>query len=186
MLFKNLLRITISLVIAAGGHAQETPTSINNPIPQIELSPTSASPELEQCLSPVTSFSDDKLKHCEAALAGTREPATRARIFTAMSQWSVNKGDLVTASRHIEDALAIAPDDPSVLNNWGAILIRQDSFAAATDAFSRGLLGAQQSTQSPELTGVLYHNRSIALRALGEYAEAAADYAEYLRIMRLN
>ena len=182
----KLLLGALCLSFAAGSYAQSaTDTRINNPVPQIELSSGSVSDDLEQCLSPGAVAGEDKLRRCEAALSSNITPTTRAQILTAMCKLSVARGDLPAARSYIEDALVIAPDDPSVLNNWGAVLIRQNSFAAATDAFSKGLLGTQRSNQQLSLTAALYHNRAMALRALGDYPEAAADYAEYLRVLNL-
>lgn len=186
MLLLKLPLGALCLSLAAGSFAQSaTDTRIKNPIPRIELSSTSVTADLEQCLSPTAVFGEDKLRRCEAALSSSNTPATRAQILTAMCKLSLARGDLVSATRSIEDALTLAPDDPSVLNNWGAVLILQESFAAATDAFSRGLTATQQSGQQLELTAALYHNRAMALRALGDYQEAAADYAQYLSVLNL-
>ncbi len=185
MLFKLSLG-ALCLSLAAVSYAQSAAdTRIKNPIPQIELSSGSVADDLEQCLSPSAAAGEDKLRRCEAALSSNSTPTIRAQILTAMSKLSVARGDLAAARSYIEDALVIAPDDPAVLNNWGAVLIQQNSFAAATDAFSKGLLGTQQSNQQLDLTAALYHNRSMALRAQGDYQEAAADYAEYLRVLNL-
>jgi tetratricopeptide (TPR) repeat protein len=185
LLFKLMLG-TLCLYLAADSFAQSAAdTRIKNPIPQIKLSNASVDDDLDQCLSPTTSAGEEKLRRCEAALSDNITPATRAQILTAMCKLSVARNDLTAARSYIEDALVIAPDAPSVLNNWGAVLIRQSSFAAATDAFSKALLGTQQSNQQLDLTAALYHNRSMALRAQGDYQEAAADYAEYLRVLNL-
>lgn len=186
MLLLKLPLGALCLSLAAGSFAQSAAdTRIKNPIPQIELSSRSITTDLEQCLSPTPAFSEDRLRRCEAALSGSNTPATRVQILTAMCKLSLRRDDLASARRSIEDALTIAPDDPSVLNNWGAVLIRQSSFAAATDAFSQGLLATQRSDQQLDLTAALYHNRAIALRARGDYQEATADYAEYLRVLNL-
>lgn len=186
VLLFQLISGALCLSLAAASFAQSAvDTRIKNPTPQIELSRASVTADLEQCLSPTVAFGEDKLRRCEAALSSSNTPATRAQILTAMCKLSSGQGDLASARRYIEDALSIAPDDPSVLNNWGAVLIRENSFAAATDAFSKGLMATQQSAQQLDLTAALYHNRSLALRAQGDYREAAADYAEYLRVLNL-
>jgi len=176
----------LCLSLAAGNYAQSAAdTRIKNPVPQIGLSRGTVTDNLEQCLSQSAGGGEDTLRRCQAALSDDNTPAIRAQILTAMCKLSAARGDLSAAGSYIEDALVIAPDDPSVLNNWGVVLIRQNSFAAATDAFSKGLLGAQQSDQQLDLTAALYHNRSMALRAQGDYQQAAADYAEYLRMLNL-
>lgn len=185
MLFKLLLA-TLCLSFAAGSYAQSAAdTRINNPVPRIELSSRPATDNVEQCLNPTPAAGEDQLRRCEAALSSNNSSATRTQILIAMCRLSVARNDLAAARNYIEEALVNEPDNPSVLNNWGVVLIRQNSFAAATDAFSKGLLGMAQSNQQLNVTAALYHNRSMALRAQGDYQEAAADYQEYVRVLNL-
>ena len=187
VLLLKLMLGALCLSLAAGSFAQRAvDTRIKNPTPQIELPSAAVTADLEQCLSATVTFGEDKLRRCEAALSSSNTRATQTQILTAMCKLSLRRGDLASARRYIEDALTIAPDDPSVLNNWGAVLIRQNSFVAATDAFSKGLMATQPSAQQLHLTAALYHNRAMALRAQGDYQEAAADYAQYLRTLNLS
>ena len=182
VLLLNILLGALCLSFAAGVSAQvAAETGINNPIREVELSTGPNAADFQQCMDPNTPLAEDKLRNCEAALASSNTPLAKAHILAVMSKLSLQQGQQGIARKHIEDALTLAPDDPMVLNNWGSVLIRQNSFAAATDAFSKGL----QSTQQADLAAILHHNRSMALRALGDFGGAAADYAEYIRLLDL-
>ncbi len=146
----------------------------------LEIRSADAPSPAEVCLNAAIPASRDKQRTCDNALAtSTANSVERAHIHAVISSFLIREGRIDEARRSIEEALAIAPDDTLVLNNWGGVLLRQSSFAAATDAYSKAL----QVTNEADLAAVLYKNRSLALRGLGEYREAAADYAEYLRLM---
>lgn len=135
---------------------------------------------VEACLNAAPPAGRDKQRACDEALATSAPNSVeRAHIHAVISSFLIGEGRIDDARRSIEEALAIAPDDTLVLNNWGGVLVRQSSFAAAIDAYSKALAVTNES----DLAAALYRNRSLALRGLGEYREAAADYAEYLHLV---
>jgi tetratricopeptide (TPR) repeat protein len=166
-----LLGITSSPAFAQAGLPPGQPPEIRS---------AGAPSPAEVCLNAAIPPGRDKQNACDNALAtSSADSLERAHINAVISSFLIREGRIDDARRSIEEALAIAPDDTLVLNNWGGVLLRQSSFAAATDAYSKAL----QVTNEADLAAVLYKNRSLALRGLGEYREAAADYAEYLRLI---
>ena len=60
--------------------------------------------------------------------------------------------------------------------NYGNLLLLEQNFGDALAAYDRALTlpGADHAS--------LYLNRSLALRAIGDYAGAQADFAQYLEL----
>jgi tetratricopeptide (TPR) repeat protein len=78
-------------------------------------------------------------------------------------------GELAAARRHFERAVALAPRDPQIWNNFGILLGRLDDREAAIEAYDRAL------TLAPRFADALF-NRSLLLRRAGRLDEARAGY----------
>jgi len=119
---------------------------------------------------------------CDTALASPLEDAQRSRAQAALAMVQARRGDLVQARINMNRALAAAPADQVVLANHGTLLLREQEYAAALAAYDD--VSGRSATIPLERTSqmALYLNRSLALRALGRYDEAARDYLLYRQL----
>lgn len=114
---------------------------------------------------------------CDAAIAVADE-LDRARMASAMATRHARSSQFARAEELIEVALASQPNDPVVLINLGSMRINQERFDEAVDAYLHAQDILETSGAAPE--PVLFLNRSLALRALGRYADAKRDYDHFV------
>lgn len=98
----------------------------------------------------------------------------KARLQSALALQYAKRGDLVQARLNINNALHRAPTDWVVRAHEGNIYIYESEFAAALAAFDDALRAA------PSPPPALFLNRSLALRALGQYDAAQLDYQRFI------
>ena len=129
---------------------------------------------LQACFATLYAQTPDT-EPCETASLAA-DPATSARASSALGMIHAGRGELRLARRYIEQALQRRPDDAIVQGNHGNLLLLEQNFADALAAYDRALTlpGADHAS--------IYLNRSLVMRALGDYAGAQADYAQYLRL----
>ena len=112
-------------------------------------------------------------------------PADRHRACFAQMLQSIAPGSVAEAHRHLNQALALEPEDPSVLNTLGVLLALEASDPAQQDA-NRAQLGLQQlekaSRRGPENV-VAHANRGQLRRMLGDLDGAIAAFEAALRAL---
>lgn len=127
--------------------------------------------------------SNATLQPCIHALTSLPEQSLEsARVFSVMALVHARERNLVAARKAMDTALSLTVDDVVVQGNLGSLLIAESDFHGAVLAFNGALaLATEQTTQA-----ALYLNRSLALRAMGRYDEAAKDFELYLTLGGLN
>ena len=128
-----------------------------------------------------------RLSTCKRALTNASLPdVERAQVSAVISATLLKSGDIYGARVAIQQALKISPQDSLVQANLGNLLMYEGDYQQAILAFNNALFEPDVSTfrtPVPATTqAALYLNRSLALRALGNYAEAEKDYALYLQL----
>jgi len=118
---------------------------------------------------------------CEAAITHARTDAGHAQATASLAMIKVREGNLPAARELMNQALGSAPNDSMVMTNHGSLLLREREFAAAVVAYDTVLAQQFDKPTDATLRPALYLNRSLALRALGRYDEAAQDFAAYLQ-----
>ena len=154
-------------------------TPFASPIPISEAtSPVdTAQLALRQCLSSSgTSMLDSQADPCAEAMASP-DPVTAARARSIAALHLARRGDVSRARQYMDDALSGLASDPVVTANNGSLLLYEARYSESLTAFDAALQmpGAQ--------TAFILRNRSLAQRALGNYAGAAQDYEDYLQIL---
>ncbi len=87
-----------------------------------------------------------------------------------------NTGELGKAEKHYDISLGLQPDDPSVLNNYGAMLCAQGKYPKADQLFARAVRNPRYST--PE---VAFTNAGVCARKMPDDAKADAYFREALQ-----
>ena len=119
-------------------------------------------------LAPAASLSLEESVSSQDALATARQLSQEA-----LSQAQAGEG--TKARGTMNEALSQAANDAVIIGNNANLLLLEGRFADSVRAYDVLL-------QSDELQDyALYLNRSLALRALGDYAGAQRDYRNYLR-----
>ena len=123
------------------------------------------------------------LEACINALTRLPEQSIEsARVFSALALLHARQRNLVAARNAMDTALSITADDVVVQGNLGSLLIAESNFRGAVLAFNDALaLASEQATHA-----ALYLNRSLALRAMGQYDEAAKDYELYQTLSEIT
>src|SRR5436305_11985269 len=80
-----------------------------------------------------------------------------------------DQGRYDAALQDLEQARALAPDDPRIANGIGECLVKAERFAESVNAFDQAL------TISPEFP-LAHQNRGFALETLGEHKLAEESY----------
>ena len=112
-----------------------------------------------------------------------QSPTRQARLFAAMAMLQAQHGELQQARATMNRALALAATDTIVRGNQGTLLLREGAYQEAVAAYNELLLALQEQPANPSLQAPVYLNRSLALRALGYYAEASKDVELYLTLI---
>jgi tetratricopeptide (TPR) repeat protein len=119
------------------------------------------------------------LAPCIGALARVPEQSIEsAQVYSAMALVHARQTNLLAARNAMDAALSITVDDVIVQGNLGSLLIAEGNFGGAVLAYNAALALASENIT----LAALYLNRSLALRALGRYDEAAKDYDLYLTL----
>ena len=114
--------------------------------------------------------------------SGNRANATIGRAISLLL-WNccelrpdaIQRGDLESAKKSFERALAMAPDDPDALNLYGATLLQSGQPAAALDFLQRA---AQRRRNDPHVLG----NLAQTYFALAKYDEARETFRKAGRL----
>ena len=115
---------------------------------------------------------------CTLASQALIEPDRRAVALSILAVQHLHLDDPVVAAETLEEALTLAPRNPYVQANAGTFYLHANDFSGAIAAF-----GHAQALAGDDIPAV-YLNRAIALRGIGRYAEARADYDYYEALVR--
>lgn len=88
-----------------------------------------------------------------------------------------SEGEDPSAETHFRSALATAPDNPRILNNYGAFLMEQERYSEALGYFSK----ASEDTFYGERSRV-FENLGLAYSRLDRNEEAKASFERALRL----
>jgi len=119
---------------------------------------------------------------CDEVLTQPLDDIQRGQAMASLAMINVRRANLPAARELLNQALALAPQDHLVITNHGSLLLHEGEFAAALVAYETVMTQRLQGPMDAALEPALYLNRSLALRALGRYDEAAQDYAMYLQL----
>lgn len=101
------------------------------------------------------------------------KPATnKSSLAVAAAQ----AGDITTARQLLDEALETGSAEPTLQADSVVVLLYEGNFRAALLTLDRLRQEQQASFNQP----AMLLNRSLALRGLGRYAEASADYQQFL------
>ena len=122
------------------------------------------------------------IEPCERALTelstAANDPETTAEVKSALAIQFARKSQLPQSRVLLEEAIATSPQNLTVLVNLGSLNIYEGNFDAALVAYDRAL--------AMHVDPYIYLNRSLALRALGKYAQAQNDYDNYVALTNSN
>ena len=119
---------------------------------------------------------------CDEALTRPLDDTQRGRVMASLAMMKVRQASMPAARELMNQALALAPQDHVVVTNHGSLLLHEGEFPAALAAYETVIAQSLEGPLNAALEPALYLNRSLALRALGRYEEAARDYAMYLQL----
>ncbi len=102
----------------------------------------------------------------------------RARVDSALAILFARSGQLQQARPLMDNAVAGAPDDVTLLVNYANLFIYEGKFVDAVETLDRAVAAASDA----ELP-YIYFNRALALRGVGRYDEAEADFIAYERAL---
>jgi type IV pilus assembly protein PilF len=112
----------------------------------------------------------------EKLLKAVDQDDDNAEAHGALGLLYANTGELRRAEKHYEKSLGLRPDDPSVLNNYGAMLCAQGKYEKADLQFRRA---SQKSRyQTPE---VAMTNAGVCARKMPDDARAEGYFREALK-----
>jgi type IV pilus assembly protein PilF len=94
----------------------------------------------------------------------------------ALALLYANTGELGKAEKHYDKSLALQPDDPNVLNNYGTMLCAQGKYDKADVQFRRAYQNIRYSTPEVALT-----NAGVCARKMPDEAKAEAYLREALK-----
>ena len=133
------------------------------------------------CYSAIASSPDNPstLQICSAALTEqvTAPASERAHLLSAMVWLHALNRDITASNSALRQIDADVRNDPVVLNNLGGALLLQQRYDSALAEFDQAMAIATD----PKTTAMVQLNRSLALRALGRYTDAAEAYDDYLQ-----
>jgi tetratricopeptide (TPR) repeat protein len=119
------------------------------------------------------------IEPCERALmelsSTANDPETTAEVKSALAIQFARKSQLPQSRVLLEEAIADSPQNLTVLVNLGSLNVYEGNFDAALAAYDRAL--------AMRTDPYIYLNRSLALRALGRYAQAQNDYDAYASLI---
>lgn len=107
--------------------------------------------------------------------ASRLEPLTTARALSQAALSQAQSGERVKARDTMNEALSQGANDPVIIGNNANLLLLEGRFTDSVRAYDVLLQGNELQHYA------LYLNRSLALRALGDYLGAQRDYQDYLR-----
>lgn len=87
------------------------------------------------------------------------------------------EGEIESAEKHFRAALGSAPDNPRILNNYGAFLMEQERYAEALRYFQKAAADTFYSERSR-----VFENEGLAYRRLDKTEEAKASFERALRL----
>ena len=119
-----------------------------------------------------------KPEACSEAASRITEPQARAQALALLALQRLKAQQPVAAAEDLERALAEAPRDPYVQVNAGSFYLLAGDLRGAIAAY--GHAQALAGDAIPEV----YLNRAIALRGLGRYEDARADFDYYQALVR--
>ena len=130
---------------------------------------------LEQSLEVVESTTENELKHNTGLLTSNAQHQQASKVASDLAR----RGELAQATQQIEEVLvqyAGASADATVQANLGTVRLYQGNFQQAIDAINASLGAGIES----EYISTLYLHKSLALRALGRYAESQQAYLTHI------
>ncbi|MBI4676654.1 MAG: hypothetical protein HY748_03650 [Elusimicrobia bacterium] len=129
---------------------------------------------------------EEYLRKVPVLWPGRREAALELKVLASGARQAYDRamaafrrGDLRTAARGFEEALAKCPDYPDALASRGALRGAQGRWGRAAADYGRAL---KAKNLPPSLRRLILDNRANAFLRLGRRKEAAADIEESLRL----
>jgi type IV pilus assembly protein PilF len=112
----------------------------------------------------------------EKLLKAVDQDGDNAEAHGALGLLYANTGELRKAEKHYERSLSLRPDDPSVLNNYGAMLCAQGKYERADLQFRRASQNSRYQTPEVALT-----NAGVCARRQPDDAKAEGYFREALK-----
>jgi tetratricopeptide (TPR) repeat protein len=112
-----------------------------------------------------------------AAQAVAAPPPAKLKEAIARGRALVKKGDYTQAVKAFEEAVAVAPDDPTALSELGLAAFKANDLPRAEQASRKSVTAAT----SPNLRAASLYNLGRVQEARGEKAAAVESYARSLK-----
>lgn len=98
-------------------------------------------------------------------------------VHTALAVLNEQMGDAAAAREHYNEAYDLAPDDPSIQNNFGAFLCRQGEYEDSVEYFAEAARNPQYNTPAAAWT-----NAGICAERIPDLRQAEQYYRQALQI----
>lgn len=133
-----------------------------------KLAPAPPTPEARIAAAIRCGAFDEAATLVDALLADALcTPQQRAFALNKRGVICARRGDSAGAQAAFDAVLEAQPRDPAALTNLGNLALERGEYGAALERYDAAIAADEQYANA-------YHNRSIALKALGRVAEAVA------------
>lgn len=100
-----------------------------------------------------------------------------ASAHLALAMVFQQEGETRSADKHYQAALASGPDNPRILNNYGAFLLSEERYQEALGYFEKAAKDTLYSERSR-----VFENIGLTHKRMGNFEEAKANFERTLRL----